>query len=102
MSAEPVAAPRLVHRGIYSLYETPDGGRHLVYRRLESVDDAGQAREIDGAHDEHLPDIPPSAIPLIENFLQNGLPPAVLAMLDGKLSLRSVVKALNGASNGAD
>jgi hypothetical protein len=98
VTAEPAAVPQLVHSGTYALYETPDGGRHLVYRRTASVDDTGTVREIDGAQDEHLPDIPPAAIPLIENFLANGLPPAVLAMLDGKLNPMTVLKAMrNGA-----
>lgn len=86
--AEVQPAPVLVHSGTYALYETPDGGRHLVYRR--DGEDA----------DTHLPDIPAAALPLIENFLAHGLPPAVLAMLSGKLSPMAVMKALrNGAGD---
>lgn len=91
------AVPKLVHTGTYALYETPDGGRHLVYRRTASVDDTGTYREIDG-EDAHLPDIPPAALPLISAWLENGFPPAVLAMLDGKLNPMTMLKAMrNGA-----
>jgi hypothetical protein len=94
-----VPAPQLVHSGTYALYETPDGGRHLVYRQTVAADDAGGLHEVAG-EDAHLPDIPPAALPLIDSFLTNGFPPAVLALLNGKLNPATVLKAMRGA-NGA-
>ena len=93
-TAREVQAPRLVHSGTYALYETPDGGRHLVYRRMAELDDEGELVSLPGQADAHLPDIPPQAIPLIENFIAHGLPPPVLAMLSGKLSPMTVMKAM--------
>jgi hypothetical protein len=99
--AAETAAPVLVHEGTYALYETPDGGRHLVYRRLVSVDEDGQARAIDGAQDQHLPDFPPEALPFISHFLENGVPPQLLAMLSGKVNPLRLLAQLKGVSNGA-
>lgn len=96
--AEVQAAPKLVHAGTYALYETPDGGRHLSYRRTASVDEEGQVREVVGAEDQHLPDIPPAALPLISAWLENGFPPAVLAMLDGKLNPVAMLKAMRNGT----
>lgn len=92
-----VVTPKLIHSGTYALYETPDGGRHLVYRRTRSVDEDGQLREVD-MDDAHLPDIPPEALPLIGSFVDNGFPPAVLAMLSGKVSPMNVLKAMRNGT----
>ena len=101
-TAQDVTAPRLVHSGTYALYETPDGGRHLVYRRAQSLHEDGHMREISDAQDEHLPDIPPAALPLISSFLEHGFPPAVLAMLNGKVSpLRMLGAVKDAMTNGA-
>lgn len=91
--AEVVAAPKLVHSGTYALYETPDGGRHLVYQQTLCTDAEGLAHAVE-TQDAHLPDIPPEALPLISSFIDHGFPPAVLALLSGKLSPVAVMKAL--------
>lgn len=79
------AAPELVHAGRYALYATPGGGRHLSYRP-------------DGIEqDIHIPDIPPEALGFVQHFLENGLPPAVLALLQGgSLSPLKALAALRG------
>lgn len=95
-TAETVA-PYLVHSGTYALYATPDGGRHLVYQARTGRAGDGSQTEIAEPQDAHLPDIPPAALPLIDSWLQNGFPPAVLAMLSGKLSPATVLKAMRNA-----
>jgi hypothetical protein len=80
----PDPGPRLIHHGTYALYETPGGGRHLVWRRLASINlETGELEDIDGADDEHLPDIPREALPLVSAFTEHGIPPAILAVLQG-------------------
>lgn len=90
--------PRIVHEGSYTLWATPDGGRHLVYRP-------------DGAPaDVHVPDIPRGALPLVENFLTHGLPPQIVALLgqlggDGKVNrgqLLGMFRAFSGQLAAAD
>lgn len=81
------AAPELVHAGRYALFTTPSGGRHLVYQ----PDELGE--------DVHVPDIPAEALPLVQNFLENGLPPAILAMLGGKMSPLKMLGHLKEAMN---
>src|SRR5580692_3547195 len=92
-------APVLVHSGVYSLYETPDGGRHVVYQRTASVDEDGQVRAVEGV-DAHLPDIPPEALPIIGAWLEHGFPPAVLAVLQGKANPLAILKAMRGGEDG--
>lgn len=71
--------PQLVHSGIYALFMTPEGGRHLMYQP-------------DGAPEAiHVPDIPAAALGLVDNFLSYGLPPAIAAMLEGKMSPTKVL-----------
>ena len=80
----PDPGPRLIHHGVYALYETPGGGRHVVWRRLASADpDTGQVRDIEDAPEDHMPDIPPEALPLVSAFLEHGIPPAILGVLQG-------------------
>jgi hypothetical protein len=80
----PDPGPRLIHHGTYALYETPGGGRHVVYRRLASVNpDTGELAELEDAADEHLPDMPPEALPLLSAYLEHGIPPAILGVLQG-------------------
>lgn len=80
------AAPVLLHTGVYAIYATPAGGRHLAYRP-------------DGAaEDIHIPDIPAAAIGLVENFLTYGLPPQIVAMLGGKLSPVKLLSSLRQIS----
>jgi hypothetical protein len=95
---ECVLAPKLVHSGTYALYETPDGGRHLVYRPTTGRTEEGIAVAIEDPEDAHLPDIPPAALPLINSWLENGFPPAVLDMLAGKLNPMSVLKAMRNGT----
>ena len=72
--------PVLIHTGTYALWRTPAGGVHVVYQRTAATDpDTGQVREIEGQADEHLPDIPPEALPLVDQFLAHGIPPGILA-----------------------
>jgi hypothetical protein len=97
------AAPRLLHSGIYALYETPDGGRHLSYQPTLACDEAGELGPVT-VEDQHLPDVPPSALGLINAFLENGFPPTVLALLDGKMSPMRIMAALRdtGVSDAAE
>jgi hypothetical protein len=84
------AAPVVVHSGIYVLYATPEGGRHLVYKP-------------DGEDvDQHVPDIPAEALPLVQSFLNQGLPPAVLALLQGKASPMKILGLMRSAANGGE
>lgn len=79
--AEPAGpGPELIHTGTYALWRTPAGGVHVVYQRTAATDPAtGQVRQVEDAGDEHLPDIPPEALPLVDQFLQHGIPPGILA-----------------------
>jgi len=82
----------LVHSGVYSLFTTPAGGRHLVYR------------PDGGPEDVQVPDIPAAALPLVENFLTYGLPPQIVALLGqlvgkdrpGVVQLASLFRSLSG------
>jgi hypothetical protein len=100
--AEQTAGPRLIHTGVYAVYEslsTP-GGVHVTWRRSAAWDDeTGQVRDVEGAADEHMPDIPPEALPLIGQFIASGIPPAILAVLQGKASPLALLRQLAG-SNG--
>jgi hypothetical protein len=53
------AAPEPIQQGKYALYETPDGGRHLVYQP------EGEAEA------QHLP-IPPMVVALAQEALTTG------------------------------
>jgi hypothetical protein len=80
--------PVVVHSGRYTLYATPAGGRHLVYRP-------------DGAEgDIQVPDIPAEALPLVQSFLDRGLPAPVLAMMQGKLSPVKMLGLMRNAIGG--
>lgn len=94
--------PVLLHAGTYALYRAPGGGLHITFTRTVGTDPSGLQRAIDGAPAEHLPDIPAEAVPLLESFLSNGFPPAVLALLSGKLNPMAIVKAMRAAGNGAE
>jgi hypothetical protein len=92
------AGPRLIHTGVYAVYEsvgTP-GGVHVTWRRTAGADDDGQVREIDGAPDEHMPDIPPEALPLIAQFMAHGIPPLIMGMLRGQSSPLGLLRQLGG------
>lgn len=94
--------PKLLHTGTYALYETPAGGVHVVWRRTAAADPgSGELREVEGAPDEHMPDIPPEALPLVGQFMQHGIPPAILAILQGRSSPLGLLRQL-GALNGHD
>jgi hypothetical protein len=80
-AAEPPAAPVLVHSGVYTLWETPGGGRLLAYKRLTTVTPGGQVVDVPEPKDERLPHIPPEALPLVSQFLDNGIPPAILQVM---------------------
>ena len=97
-------APRLVHSGLYTLWQTPDGGRMLVFKRLHTRDETGTVVDIHQPTDERLPPVPPEALPLISMWLDNGFPPAVLAMLkSGKVNPAGLISTLRDlmASGGA-
>ena len=80
----PGPGPRLIHHGTYALYETPGGGRHVVWRRLASLNpETGEVAGVEDAGDEHMPDIPAEALPLVSAFLEHGIPPAILGVLQG-------------------
>lgn len=108
--AEP-ARPVLVHSGLYTLWQTPDGGRMLVFKRLHTRDElSGAVVDIHAPKDERLPPVPPEALPLLSIWLDNGFPPQVLEMLRaGKVSpavliglMRSVGESLTKAGGTAD
>jgi hypothetical protein len=93
--------PRLVHSGTYALYETPGGGRHLVYRQTRAITGDGTIAEVDSG-DLHLPDFPPEALPLIGMFCEHGIPLPVLALLrQGKSNPLKMLGAIREAANGA-
>lgn len=45
--ATPATAPRILHKGVYSLYEKPDGTLRIQYRRTDRDED--DFMEIPGA-----------------------------------------------------
>lgn len=87
-------APRLLHTGTYALYETPTGGRHLVYRREQAADEEGRQNTIADPVDEHLPDFPAESLPLLSQFLDHGIPAPILAVLQGKASPAAMLAQL--------
>jgi hypothetical protein len=97
------AGPRLLHSGVYALYQTPDGGRHLSYQPTMATGEGGQIGPVT-VGDQHLPDVPPSALGLVNAFIESGFPPAVLALLDGKMSPMKIMAALRetGAGHAAE
>lgn len=99
--AAPVV-PTLVHSGLYTLWQTPEGGRMLVFKRLHTRDDAtGKVVDIHAPVDERLPPVPPEALPLLSMWLDNGFPPAILAMLKaGKVDLPGLIGLIKGAAAG--
>lgn len=95
----------LVHAGQYWLYETPEGGRHLVYVRTRSVDEDGRVRAIEGADPVHLPDFPAAALPLIDKVISEGLPPRAVALMGAVaggagMSKLALAKAMAGLGLG--
>ena len=90
------AQPRLVHSGLYTLWETPDGGRMLVFKRLHTRDETtGRVIDIHQPKDERLPPVPPEALPLLSMWLDNGFPPAILAMMKaGKVNPGAILSTL--------
>jgi hypothetical protein len=106
----PPAERQLVHAGMYTLWQTPGGGRMLVFKRLHTRDEAtGRVVDIHQPQDERLPPVPPEALPLLSMWLDNGFPPAILAMMKaGKVSpggilasLRDLMAGLPAAEGGA-
>lgn len=84
------------------MYETPDGGRHVLYKKYKATGEDGQIHILDDADWEHLPDFPAASLPFISSFLQHGIPQVALDMLSGKLSPVAVMKALrNGGGDGS-
>lgn len=67
--------PKVLHKGVYTLYETPDGGMHIAYRP-------------DGAEaDEHL-EIPGHMVRLADMAAQ------------GKMSPGQIMKSMAGMFGG--
>lgn len=100
-AAPEAPAPRLLHTGTYALYETPTGGRHVVYIREEALDESGQLRPVEAAPD-HLPDFPPEALPLISQFLEHGIPAPILAVLRGQASPAALLAQLRAQGEAPD
>lgn len=99
----PTAPPKLVHSGVYTLWETPGGGRLLAYKRLTTVDEAGQVLDVPEPTDERLPHIPAEALPLVSVFLDQGIPPQILQVLaaggKGRLgAIRALLGQLSAAA----
>jgi hypothetical protein len=81
-TAMQTSKPILAHAGKYWLFETPDGGRHLIYQRTSATnEETGEVQAIDGAPEQHLPDFPAAALPLIDKVISEGLPPQVVALM---------------------
>jgi hypothetical protein len=99
--AAPAATP--LHTGSYVLFRTPTGGLHVTFKRTHDWDAELAAWQANvEPPDTHLPDIPAEALPLIESWLENGFPPAVLAMLGGKVSPLKMMGMLKGALGNGD
>jgi len=100
--AEP-AQPKLAHSGLYTLWETPQGGRLLVFKRLHTRDPAtGKVVDIHRPQDERLPHVPPEALPLLSMWLDNGFPPAILAMMKaGKVNPAALLGLIRDVAAGA-
>jgi hypothetical protein len=100
--AEP-AQPKLAHSGLYTLWETPDGGRLLVFKRLHTRDPGtGRVVDIHAPRDERLPHVPVEALPLLSMWLDNGFPPQILAMLkSGKANPAALLGLIRGLAAGA-
>jgi len=92
------AQPKLIHSGLYTLWETPDKGILLVFKRLHTRDDVtGKVLDIHAPKDERLPHVPPEALPLVSMWLDNGFPESILAMLRaGKVNPAAVLGLLRG------
>ena len=74
-------APQLLHSGTYAVYRTPAGGLHVVYRRTAGWDaEAGEVRQVDGAADEHLPELGPAVVAMFGD-IEAGKRPSPAAML---------------------
>ena len=97
------AQPQLAHSGLYTLWETPDGGRLLVFKRLHTRDpDTGTIIDLHQPRDERLPHVPAEALPLLSMWLDNGFPPAILAMLRaGKASPAALLGLIRDVASGA-
>jgi len=79
--APEAAAPVLLHAGTYALYRTAAGGLHVAFRRTMALDpEDDQVKAVTGAPDEHLPDLPPVAVSMLER-LQAGERPSPMAMM---------------------
>jgi hypothetical protein len=91
----PPAAPKVVHSGMYTLWETPDGGRLLAFKRLHTTDEGGRVIDLPEPVDERLPHVPAEALPLLSMWLEQGFPPAILAMIRaGKANPLAMIKQL--------
>jgi hypothetical protein len=90
------AEPVLVHSGVYTLWQTPEGGRLLAFKRLHTVDPhTGAVVDIHNPADERLPHVPAEALPLLSMWLENGFPPAILAMMrSGRANPAALLKQL--------
>jgi hypothetical protein len=90
------APPKLVHSGLYTLWETPEGGRVLIFKRLHTRDPVtGKVVDIHQPKDERLPEVPADALPLVSMWLDNGFPPAILAMIKaGRANPLAMIKQL--------
>ncbi len=100
--AEP-PQPKLAHSGLYTLWETPDGGRLLVFKRLHTRDPGtGKIIDIHRPRDERLPFVPAEALPLLSMWLDNGFPPAILAMMKaGKVNPAALLGLIRDVASGA-
>jgi hypothetical protein len=86
-AAVAAAGPVLVHSGQYALWRTPAGGLHISFRRLAAADEAtGEVLVIEGAPDEHLPEIPPIAVAMIEKMMTTGERPSPVAILKAMMA----------------
>jgi hypothetical protein len=89
-AAAAAPAPQLLHSGTYALYKTPAGGLHIVFRRTAGWDDeTGTVRPIEGAEDEHMPELGPGVVAMFDQIQAGGRP-----------SPMAMVKAVMGMNGG--
>lgn len=96
------AEPVLVHAGNYAMFRTPAGGLHITFCRTQQTDpQTGEIVPVDGAKDEHLPELPPAIIAMMDQFAAGGERPSPMAMMRALLSGPGR-QALAGLSGGSD
>lgn len=104
-TAEPFSAPAppapvLLHSGTYAVYRTPAGGLHVTYRRESALDeDTGQWVAVDES-DEHLPEMPPAIVAVLQKIAETGERPSPATLLKLLMGGDGPVAAMFGGGGG--